>query len=138
MMMNPRRRVIPLLALALFFTISFQGVAQKSKPRERDERREEQEEREEQQKRQKPANQSSPNPAQSGEKQRRVDDPDDEEDMNRELWEFAKNTPYESISLLHQRCAADVQSKANGRSRVAYRLAHYACGHSSRSRPPAL
>ncbi|HBB95083.1 MAG TPA: hypothetical protein DC054_06805, partial [Blastocatellia bacterium] len=98
MMMNPRRRVIPLLAVALFFAISFQGVAQKSKPRERDERREEREEREDQQKRQpKPANQSSPNPAQSGEKQRRVDDPDDEEDMNRELWEFAKNTPYESI-----------------------------------------
>src|SRR5947208_1818923 len=29
--------------------------------------------------------------------QRRVDDPDDQEDLNRELWEFAKNTPYESI-----------------------------------------
>src|SRR5438094_9482956 len=28
---------------------------------------------------------------------RRVDDPDDQEDLNRELWEFAKNTPYESI-----------------------------------------
>jgi YVTN family beta-propeller protein len=29
--------------------------------------------------------------------QRRVDDPDDQEDLNRELWEFAKNTPFESI-----------------------------------------
>src|SRR5881227_1977835 len=29
--------------------------------------------------------------------QRRVDDPDDQEDLNRELWEFAKHTPYESI-----------------------------------------
>jgi YVTN family beta-propeller protein len=97
MMMNPRRCVILLLAVALFLSTSFQGVAQKSKPRERDER-EEREEREAQQKRQqKPANQTSPNPSQSGEKQRRVDDPDDEEDMNRELWEFAKNTPYESI-----------------------------------------
>src|SRR3954463_1359140 len=29
--------------------------------------------------------------------QRRVDDPDDQEDLNRELWEFAKGTPYDSI-----------------------------------------
>jgi YVTN family beta-propeller protein len=29
--------------------------------------------------------------------QRRVDDPDDQEDLNRELWEMAKHTPYESI-----------------------------------------
>src|ERR1041385_6994761 len=29
--------------------------------------------------------------------QRRVDDPDDQEDLNRELWEFAKSTPYQSI-----------------------------------------
>src|ERR1051325_8808318 len=29
--------------------------------------------------------------------QRRVDDPDDQEDLNRELWEFAKHTPYDSI-----------------------------------------
>src|SRR5439155_19280342 len=28
---------------------------------------------------------------------RRVDDPNDQEDLNRELWEFAKHTPYESI-----------------------------------------
>ncbi len=33
----------------------------------------------------------------SGLAQRRVDDPDDQEDLNRELWEFAKHTPYESI-----------------------------------------
>jgi YVTN family beta-propeller protein len=31
------------------------------------------------------------------ERNRRVDDPDDEEDLNRELWEFAKGTSYESI-----------------------------------------
>jgi len=29
--------------------------------------------------------------------QRRVDDPDDQEDLNRELWEMAKGTPYDSI-----------------------------------------
>ena len=29
--------------------------------------------------------------------QRRVDDPDDQEDLNRELWEFAKGAPYQSI-----------------------------------------
>src|SRR5438105_6378389 len=29
--------------------------------------------------------------------QRRVDDPDDQEDLNRELWEFARHTPYDSI-----------------------------------------
>ena len=29
--------------------------------------------------------------------QRRVDDPDDQEDLNRELWELAKGTPYDSI-----------------------------------------
>ena len=31
------------------------------------------------------------------ERQRRVDDPQDQEDLNRELWEFARQTPYESI-----------------------------------------
>src|SRR5690349_21071833 len=29
--------------------------------------------------------------------QRRVDDPDDQEDLNRELWELARGTPYDSI-----------------------------------------
>ena len=29
--------------------------------------------------------------------QRRLDDPDDEEALNRELWEFARKTPYEDI-----------------------------------------
>ncbi len=29
--------------------------------------------------------------------QRRLDDPDDQEDLNRELWEFARKTPYEDI-----------------------------------------
>lgn len=29
--------------------------------------------------------------------QRKVDDPDDQEDLNRELWELAKGTPYDSI-----------------------------------------
>src|SRR6266508_5025462 len=36
-------------------------------------------------------------PIMGQERQRRVDDPDDQEDLNRELWEFAKHTPYESI-----------------------------------------
>jgi YVTN family beta-propeller protein len=31
------------------------------------------------------------------ERQRRVDDPEDQEDLNRELWKFARNSPYESI-----------------------------------------
>ena len=31
------------------------------------------------------------------ERQRVADDPDDQEDLNRELWEFARNTPYEKI-----------------------------------------
>lgn len=31
------------------------------------------------------------------ERERRVDDPDDQEDLNRELWEFAGKTPYEEI-----------------------------------------
>src|SRR5216684_5091702 len=30
--------------------------------------------------------------------QRRLDDPEDQEDLNRELWEFARHTPYESIA----------------------------------------
>src|SRR5437867_8348923 len=29
--------------------------------------------------------------------ERRVDDPEDQEDLNRELWEFARQTPYDSI-----------------------------------------
>src|SRR5215471_16984134 len=35
--------------------------------------------------------------ATSASAQRRVDDPDDQEDLNRELWEFARHSPYESI-----------------------------------------
>ena len=42
--------------------------------------------------------------------QRRVDDPDDQDDLNRELWEFARKTPYESI--LPYIAAAQKQSKA--------------------------
>ena len=30
--------------------------------------------------------------------ERRVDDPQDQEDLNRQLWEFARHTPYESIA----------------------------------------
>lgn len=40
---------------------------------------------------QQPTQKPSPEP------ERRFDDPEDEEDLNRELWEFAKKTPYESI-----------------------------------------
>src|SRR5437763_15630600 len=40
--------------------------------------------------------------------QRRVDDPDDQEDLNRELWEFAKHTSYDSI----QSYLADAQRKS--------------------------
>lgn len=38
-----------------------------------------------------------PGTAVAQEHQRRVDDPDDQEDLNRELWEFARKTPYEKI-----------------------------------------
>jgi YVTN family beta-propeller protein len=42
--------------------------------------------------------------------QRRVDDPEDQEDLNRELWEFARKTPYDSI--LPYVAEAQKQSKA--------------------------
>ena len=42
--------------------------------------------------------------------QRRFDDPDDQDDLNRELWEFARKTPYDSI--LPYITAAQKQSKA--------------------------
>jgi len=42
--------------------------------------------------------------------QRRVDDPEDQEDLNRELWEFARHTPYEKI--LPYVAEAQRQSKA--------------------------
>jgi YVTN family beta-propeller protein len=41
---------------------------------------------------------------------RHVDDPDDQDDLNRELWEFARKTPYDSI--LPYIAAAQKQSKA--------------------------
>jgi YVTN family beta-propeller protein len=93
-MMNKKYGIAILITVAILL-ISFQSVAQKPKPRES--RREENEEREAQEKRQKQL--AKPIPANSSvvEKERRVDDPDDEEDLNRELWEFAKGTPYDSI-----------------------------------------
>jgi DNA-binding beta-propeller fold protein YncE len=36
-------------------------------------------------------------PVASQQPQRQVDDPEDQEDLNRELWEFARKTPYEEI-----------------------------------------
>src|SRR5712691_5906299 len=42
--------------------------------------------------------------------QRRVDDPEDQEDLNRELWEFARHTPYEKI--LPYVAEAQLKSKA--------------------------
>src|SRR5438477_3775688 len=48
--------------------------------------------------------------------QRRVDDPDDQEDLNRELWELAKHTPYESI--LSYVAEAQRKSKANENAEV--------------------
>ena len=92
--MKHRHPFIVGLALILILTSSFQSIGQKTKSREREER----EEREQQEKRQeKPAAPSSDAAAKAKDKQRRVDDPDDEEDLNRELWEFARNTPYESM-----------------------------------------
>jgi len=92
--MKHRHPFIVGLALILILTSSFQSIGQKTKSREREER----EEREQQEKRQeKPAAPSSDAAAKAKDKQRRVDDPDDQEDLNRELWEFARNTPYESM-----------------------------------------
>src|SRR2546421_11765390 len=48
--------------------------------------------------------------------QRRVDDPDDQEDLNRELWEFARHTPYDSI--LPYVAEAQRRSKANESAEV--------------------
>jgi YVTN family beta-propeller protein len=48
--------------------------------------------------------------------QRRVDDPEDQEDLNRELWEFAKNSSYESI--LPYVTEAQRQSKATQTAEV--------------------
>ncbi len=47
---------------------------------------------------------------------RRVDDPEDQEDLNRELWEFAKHTPYDSI--LSYVAEARRRSKANESAEV--------------------
>src|SRR4051812_23669506 len=96
-MINRKYGIAILITVAVVLAVSFQSVAQKPKPR--DTRREENEEREEQEKRQRKLAKPTPvsTSSQPVEKERRVDDPDDEEDLNRELWEFAKNTPYESI-----------------------------------------
>src|SRR6266542_642641 len=92
------RLVIVTIAVALFFTLSFHSLAQKSKPRDRDDRREEREDREDQQPRpQKPLNQSLSGRSNDSDQAREVDDPAEEEELNRELWEFAKQTPYDSI-----------------------------------------
>src|SRR6266705_2892132 len=92
------RLVIVTIAVALFFTLSFHSLAQKSKPRDRDDRREEREDREKQQQGlQKLPNQSYTNRSPEDDHPREVDDPAEEEELNRELWEFAKQTPYESM-----------------------------------------
>ncbi len=57
-----------------------------------------------------------PTVANSQERQRRVDDPEDQEDLNRELWEFAKKTPYDAI--LPYVAAAQRQSKATQTAEV--------------------
>src|SRR5436853_1092634 len=46
----------------------------------------------------------------------RVDDPDDQEDLNRELWEIAKHIPYDSI--LSYVAEAQRRSKANENAEV--------------------
>jgi YVTN family beta-propeller protein len=95
--MNQKFGIVIIIVAAVFLATSFHSAAQKSKPREKEER-EEREERAAPQKLQQNTAPKTPVPSsQSTEKERRVDDPDDEEDLNRELWEFAKNTPYESI-----------------------------------------
>ncbi len=45
-----------------------------------------------------------------------MDDPEDQEDLNRELWEFAKKTPYDAI--LPYVAAAQRQSKATQTAEV--------------------
>jgi YVTN family beta-propeller protein len=82
-------------ALSILFTISivflsfsFNTSGQKPKRREPSLRRES-EEREEQERKATNSNQPAPD--------RQVDDPNDEEELNQELWEFAKHTPYQDI-----------------------------------------
>jgi YVTN family beta-propeller protein len=43
--------------------------------------------------------------------QRRLDDPDDQEDLNRELWEFARKTPYKDILPYLAAARRDSQAK---------------------------
>jgi len=50
------------------------------------------------------------------ERARRVDDPDDQEDLNRELWEFARHTPYQEI--LPYVAAQQRKSRANQSAEV--------------------
>jgi YVTN family beta-propeller protein len=52
------------------------------------------------------------------EKQRRIDDPDDQEDLNRELWEFARKTPYEKILSY----IAEVQRQSKARESATVEL----------------
>ena len=92
--MNHRLAIVT-IAAALFFTLSFHSLAQKPRPRDRDDRREERED--QQQRLQKHPNVPLPGRSNDGDHPREVDDPAEEEELNRELWEFAKQTPYDSI-----------------------------------------
>src|SRR5947209_1907188 len=53
---------------------------------------------------------------QAQEHERRVDDPEDREDLNRELWEFARNSSYEDI--LDYVKVAQSQSHATERAEI--------------------
>ena len=46
--------------------------------------------------------------------QRRLDDPEDQEDLNRELWEFARKSPYESILPYVDAAQRESQLKQTG------------------------
>src|SRR5258708_3301420 len=83
--MNRKPAVLAgLFALLLVAVLAPVINGQKTKRRDRDDRREEAEEKHRV-------------GSKEEERQREVDDPAEEETLNRELWEFAKKTPYSEI-----------------------------------------
>jgi YVTN family beta-propeller protein len=106
-------RISALFAAFLLLIILITIPALGQKPKRRDpNQREEREEREEDQRKQ--VNKSEQQSWQAPERQ--VDDPNDAEELNQELWEFARRTPYKEI--LPYVAAEQRESKANQVSEV--------------------
>jgi YVTN family beta-propeller protein len=75
---------IVLISFLLILILPPATRGQKTKRRDREDRRD-------------PAEDQKRGDSKAEEREREVDDPADEEQLNRELWEFAKKTPYEDI-----------------------------------------